>query len=67
MFYEQLFLAQIPKAQKNNDDLIVFVLLGSAHIKASRNYVGEINPRLLLDKLALVFISGPEIYFTKFW
>jgi len=45
MFYEQDLCMQIPKAQKDTDNLTVFfVLLGSAHVKAARKHVGEINP-----------------------
>jgi len=36
-FYEQLLHPQIPKAQKNTDDLTVFVAFsGSALVKAAR-------------------------------
>jgi len=44
-FYEQLLHAQIPKAQKDTDDLTVFfALLGSAGVKTSCKHVGEIDP-----------------------
>jgi hypothetical protein len=38
-FYKLLFCVQIPKVQKDS----LFALLGSAHVKASRKHVGEID------------------------
>jgi len=35
-FFEQLVHAQIPKVQKDNDDLTVFLHSGSAGVKALR-------------------------------
>ena len=35
---------QIPKAQKNTDELTVFCVLGSSHVKALITHVGEIDP-----------------------
>jgi len=44
MFYKQLFLKKIPKVQKDTDDLTVLIaLLESSRVKASCNYVGEID------------------------
>jgi len=44
-FYEQLSCPQIPKAQKDTDDLTVFfTLLGSASVKSACKHVGEIDP-----------------------
>ncbi len=44
MFYKQLFLKKIPKVQKDTDDLTVLIaLLESSCVKASCNYVGEID------------------------
>ena len=42
-FYEQLLRAQIPKVQKDSKFNQLFVLLGSACIKAARKYVDEID------------------------
>jgi len=39
----QLLLMQIPKAQKDIDDLTDFTILGSAHLKAASKHVGEID------------------------
>jgi len=46
LFFEQLLQAQIPKAQKDTDDLIVFfVLLESTGVLAARKrHFGEIDP-----------------------
>jgi hypothetical protein len=44
--YEQLLNAQILKAQKDTDDLTVFLrFLGSAHVKVAHKHVAEIDPR----------------------
>jgi len=47
MLYQQLLRAQIPKAQKDPDDLTInfYALLGSACVKASSKNVGEIEER----------------------
>jgi len=43
--YKQLLLVQIPKAQKDTDELTVFfALLGSVHLKALSKHVVEIDP-----------------------
>jgi len=45
-FSEQLLGAQISKAQKDTDGLtIFFVLLGSAHVKASQKMLKKLTPR----------------------
>ena len=47
-FYVQPLRVKIPKPQKNKvKSTVVFVLLGSAHIKTSSKHVGEIDPRKL--------------------
>jgi len=47
MFYEQHLRSQIPKAQKDNDDLnYFFALLGSAHVKASSKMLVKLTPDL---------------------
>jgi len=38
-FFKKVFCAQIPKAQKDTDDLT-----GPSCVKAARKYVGEIDP-----------------------
>jgi len=46
MFNAQLLHAQIPKAQKDTDDLTVHILMlfVSGHVKAWRKHVFEIDP-----------------------
>jgi len=45
IFYTKLFCRQIPKAQKDTDDLTVFfALLGSGHVKAAGKHDDEIDP-----------------------
>jgi len=45
IFYVQHLRAQIPKVQKDTEDLTVFfALLGSAHVIAVCKNVDEINP-----------------------
>jgi len=45
-FHVQLLPAQIPKAQKDTDNLTEFSrFLGSALIKAVHKHVGEIDPK----------------------
>ena len=43
-FYEQLILAQIPKARKRLSVKQLFALLGAAGVKASSKHIGEIDP-----------------------
>jgi len=44
-FYEQLLLTGIPKAQKDSDDLTVFLRSWDLGVKAASKHVGEIDPR----------------------
>ncbi len=44
-FYQQLLCTQIPKVQKDTNNLIeVLHFWGSSHVKAARKHVGEIDP-----------------------
>ena len=43
-FYEQLLRVQIPIEQKRQSSQAAFWLLGSAHVKASRKHIDEIDP-----------------------
>jgi len=44
-FFEQLLHVQIPKAQKDTDDLtVLFALLESLFVKAAHKHVVEIDP-----------------------
>ena len=46
MFYGQLLQAEIPKVQKETDNLTVFLrFLGSGLIKAVHTHVGEIDSK----------------------
>jgi hypothetical protein len=44
MFYEQLLWVQIPKAQKLCQVISLFVLLGSAHVKATSKMLMKLTP-----------------------
>jgi len=47
MFYIQLLHPQIPKAEKDTDDLTVFLmLLGSTSVKAARKMLMKLTPDL---------------------
>jgi len=51
MFYEQLLHAQVPKEQKDTDDMnVYFALLGSLRIKAVHKHVGELILGLCVKK-----------------
>jgi len=55
MFYEHLLQTQIPKAQKDTNDLSVFfALLGSVCVKASRKMLVKSTPTLGRKILQLV-------------
>ena len=44
-FYEQLLCMQIPKVQRDRQVKQLFALSGSAHVKAVRKHIDEIDPR----------------------
>ena len=59
-FHAQFLRSQIPKAQKDSQLKQLFVLLGSASVKAASKHVDEIDPRSqsfrsLLFKLVFLF------------
>ena len=58
-FYEQLLRSKIPKAQKDSQIKQLFALLGSACIKAAREHVDEIEPR--------VFVCSPPSAMSGEW
>jgi len=51
MFYEQLLLAQIPKAQKAVKLSVFFALSGSAHAKAARRKLVKLTSDVKLTAI----------------
>jgi len=71
-FYKQLLHNQIPKAQKDINDLTVFfTLLGYECVKAAHKHVNEINPRHQFHQhFTLAFFvqkCSSGISIIKFW